>query len=90
MPETKKRTYKAVLEASRAGMSPESVHQGKCAAKRSARAARKADNFDKNHLRNTNKPTPEQQLARLDFRLGKGIGAGRERKRLLAKIEKGA
>jgi hypothetical protein len=33
------------------------------------------------------KRTPEQRLAHLDFKLGKGVGAVKERKKLLARIE---
>jgi hypothetical protein len=82
MGETKVRTYKASVERSRGGMSAEQIHRGKCAAKRNARATRKA--ADKAKLKP--KLTPEQQLAKLDFRLGVGVGAKRERKRLETKL----
>lgn len=46
---------------------------------------RKAD--EREELRMQLTPTPEEQLARLDKRLGKGMGARRERTRLQALLD---
>jgi len=82
---TEKRTYKANLEKSRAGLSAEAIHRGKCAAKRNAREARKAASIARafeQKGRAKASDYPAKQLVKLDFRLGVGVGAKRERTKL--------
>lgn len=85
----KVRTYKANLERSRAGLSAEEIHRGKCAAKRAARETRKELNKQAQAKQQSEAKKPDypvKQLARLDFRLGICVGAHRERKRLCKKL----
>jgi hypothetical protein len=77
------RTHKKSVDASHAGMSTEQVHAGKMAARRSRSQARKKANVAHDKA---NKKSPADQLAALDFRLGKSEGAKRERKRLNAAL----
>jgi hypothetical protein len=76
------RTHKKSVDASHAGMSTEQVHAGKMAARRSRSQARKKANVAHDKA---NKKSPADQLAALDFRLGKGEGAKRERSKLITK-----
>jgi hypothetical protein len=55
----------------------------RCARTKERNARRKRENIEKDAKRK--RYTPSEQLARLDFRLGKGQGAVKERIKLLAK-----
>ena len=78
------RTHSKSISAQRQNMSPEQIRAAKCQKKMARAQARK-----KFFLDSTPAPlTPEQQLAKLDARLGVNKGAARERKRLKKKMEK--
>lgn len=47
---------------------------------------RKRENLAKMEAAQAKRLSPTDQLARLDFRLGKGVGAVKERARLLTKL----
>ncbi len=78
--------YKDRLEKGRVGLSTEQIHQAKCARKHQNRLERKARMKLMMAEQEKNKLTPEQQLEKLDFEFGKGEGAKKERKKLLALI----
>jgi hypothetical protein len=60
------------------------IRAAKCARRREQHVLR-ADWFrGRAEQRNV---TPQQQLARLDFRLGQGVGAKRERARLASRLK---
>lgn len=80
------RTHKASVDRAHAGLSPENLRQGKCAAKRNAGLTRKAYNIANASAKRER--DPRKQLAKLDFRLGVGVGAKRERARLQKLINK--
>ncbi len=55
----------------------------RCARTKERNLRRKRDNIEKDLKRK--KYSPSEQLGRLDFRLGKGVGAVKERTKLYAK-----
>lgn len=78
------RTHKTRIEAARAGDTPEQISRNKNSRCKERSAARKHDNLEKIALRPNF--SPKTQLERLDNRLGRGIGAKKERERLQKKL----
>ncbi len=72
--------YSDELNRSRINMSPEQITNAKNSKKKARAAYRKEENLKIETERV--RLTPEAQLQALDFRLGKGVGAQTERKRL--------
>ncbi len=81
---SKVRTYKVNLEKGRVGLSPDQIHRNKCATKHNRNVQR--SKFNKEQEENRAKLAPAKQVEALDFRLGKGIGAVKERKKLLTRL----
>lgn len=81
------RTYKKQLDASRTSMDPNTIRQMKCARRAAQHARTKQYNIETTE--NREKILPEEQIERLDFRLGYNAGAVKERKKLLERIYKG-
>lgn len=78
------RTYKRSVEASQARLTPQQIREAKnarCVARRSARRDERAKIAAERKA-----ATPQEQLQRLDWRLGRDVGATRERARLLQRI----
>lgn len=81
----KERTHKRGVESRQAGLSPEQIRRQKCASIASRHAIIKAER--KEAQKSATPISPQEQLRRLDQRLGKGVGAKRERARLAGKVE---
>ena len=83
----KTRTHKRSVENARSSMSPEQISRAKNNRCKERSAARKAQNLQMMEEQRKNRPSAKQQLANLDFRLGKGEGAKKERAKLAKLIK---
>lgn len=78
------RSHAKQVRDSQRNLTPEQIRLAKnarCKARRAARLQEKLERFESGRA-----TSPTEQLKRLDWRLGKGVGAKRERARLLAKL----
>lgn len=83
----KVRTHKKQVEQARGGLSQDGIRQAVNARRRARGEAIKGYNLSLKALREQNRPSAKEQLKKLDFRLGKGQGATRERAKLAEKIK---
>ena len=77
-----------ISKSRHSGKSPEQISADKCAMKRARNERLKAYNISVAEEKRKNRPTPQVQLQRLDWRFGKGEGAVKERKRLAGRVAK--
>lgn len=80
----KVRTHKKRTDEERSKMSDEEKRRANCARSKARNEERRKDRAERDASRP--KLSPEGRLKQLDGRLGKGVGAVRERARLLATL----
>lgn len=83
------RTHKHAMDMQRGGLSPEAKRQANNQRRKAAALTRKARLRAETEVRQRerDKLSPAEQLQRLDWRLGNGKGAKRERSRLKKLLE---
>jgi hypothetical protein len=82
--------YKDEIERSHGKMTPKQIRVAKCERSHLRNLQRQKDARAAAEERQENwaKLSPQEQIKALDERLGKGIGATKQRKRIMEKIEK--
>lgn len=83
------RTYGEARKSENAKLTPAEIRQNKCKRSRARNEARKRQAAEAAAERKQYRDSlsPQQQLARLNQRLGKGVGAKKERGRLKALLD---